>query len=354
MIPPKNAHDDAVDLAFHALRARVVDAVSTPPATEIIARGRRRRTTQTALAGTAVAAVLAAGLVVTRGPQPQPDPNTPSPSATWVAPTGSRTAAKPQIPSGFLLHDNAKYGHIGQLEGLTRCYGQPTVSGGSSRAVGEQANQVNISQEVRVYPDVNTAKQVYSQLRADLRGCFGFPDAKVLETPTDRPWGDEAVTGSVALPADGANEHTGAPVGMVVVRVGAAVATFWGYPQIPDIDNDARAIVRRLCLYNPECRPQAGLPQPLGELREGGHAWAAVIDEFTTDDVTATPGVAMAAAAELGYHPAIVPAECDGGTPGRSAVTVYLTNRADAERFAAALPALRVQIREVTTHCVKP
>jgi len=76
-----------------------------------------------------------------------------------------------QIPSGFLLHDNAKYGHIGQLEGLTRCYGQPTVSGGSSRAVGEQANQVNISQEVRVYPDVNTAKQVYSQLRADLRAA---------------------------------------------------------------------------------------------------------------------------------------------------------------------------------------
>jgi hypothetical protein len=62
----------------------------------------------------------------------------------------------------------------------------------------------------------------------------------------------------------------------------------------------------------------------------------------------------MAAAAELGYHPAIVPAECDGGTPGRSAVTVYFTDRADAERFAAALPALRLQVREVTTHCVKP
>jgi hypothetical protein len=354
MIPPKNAPDDAVDLAFHAMRARVVDAVSTPPATEIVTRGRRRRTTRTALAGAAVAAVLTAGLVLSRGPQPQPDPNTPSPSATWVAPTGSRTPAKPQIPSGFLLHDNAKYGHPGQLDGPARCYGQPAMSGSSSRTVGEQADQVNISQELRVYPDVHAAEQVYMQLRADLQGCLGFPDATVLDPPTDRHWGDEAVTGSVALPADGANGHTSAPVRMVVVRVGTAVATFSGYPQTPDIDNDARAIIGRLCLYNPECHPQTGLPQPLRELREGGHAWAAVIDEFTTDDTTATPGTAMAAAAELGYHPAIVPADCDGGTPHHSTVTIYLTNHADAERLAAALPALPVQIRDVTTHCVTP
>ena len=39
MISPKDAHEDAVDLAFHALHTRVVDAVSAPPATEIVARG---------------------------------------------------------------------------------------------------------------------------------------------------------------------------------------------------------------------------------------------------------------------------------------------------------------------------
>jgi hypothetical protein len=70
--------------------------------------------------------------------------------------------------------------------------------------------------------------------------------------------------------------------------------------------------------------------------------------------------VAVAAAAELGYRPTIVPIGCDQGAArglglpdeGDMYVAVYFGSRADAEAFAAALPALDVRTLPVTTQCL--
>src|SRR5258706_15420679 len=123
-----------------------------------------------------------------------------------------------------------------------------------------------------------------AHLRDNMVPCSGFDGATVLQAPNNPGWGDEAAAVKIAKPADGAGEHTGATVRFVVVRVGTAIAHVDGYPEVPAIDDDARALVGRLCLYDPDCKPNPGLPAPLATLTEGGEAWAAVLSTYRATD----------------------------------------------------------------------
>lgn len=145
---------------------------------------------------------------------------------------------------------------------------------------------------------------------------------------------------------------------MVAVRVGAAVAVYWGGPGATEIDKDAREATPRLCLYDPDCRPRTGLPASLEPLRNGGEAWIAVLQAFAETDPDARPGESIAAAAELGYRPTIVPVGCDEDAELASGlgdstryVAVYFPREADAKAFAAALPELDVRTHAVRTYC---
>jgi hypothetical protein len=337
-----------VERAFSRVREGV-DALPVPDAGLIAARGRRRRARRLIVAGLAVIAVIVGGYSVWGSPAAiAPDPAASvSPSPGFTPPTANR-AYNGRIPYGFLVHEENSTeppGNMGASAGP--CDGQPVQSWGVSRDVGEKADRVTILQSLFVYADEAAARQVMAEMRRrQVRTCLGFPDARVLKNDTPR-WGDEAIGQTVALPADGANEHTGAPVRMVVLRVGRAVAQLSGYPEIPEIDQDAQAIVKRLCLYSAAgCVPPAGQPQPLRTLANGGEAWVAALAFYYEDDANARPGVSIAAAAERGYAASIVPVACDQGAhealglpspTGRERyVAVYFRSREEAESLQPA------------------
>ena len=345
---------DNLDIAFRALE-RHVDAVAFQPAVdEIITRGRRRKTTRVVIAGVVVlAALVASGYAVASpnaAPRPGEDP-TAVPSATspapWMGSKAVRLDPSRNVPGGLLFYDKDNGPSELVTGAINPCWGKPI----SSQGEGSQ---------LHVYPDESTARQTLDAVNGRIAACFGFPDAKV--TSTDHPAiGDGAVAGVAPKPADGAGEHTGEPLRMVVVRVGSALATFYGYPpKTPSaVDADAKAVVGRLCVFDPRCRPRAGLPAPRTVPRDGDPVWAAVLQVADPADVWAPLGPAIAAAGQLGYHAGIVSLDCDEGaraalgTPEKNAqyAVVYFDELADAEAFAAALPGPAVRMIPVRTHC---
>ncbi|MEU2611960.1 hypothetical protein ABZ570_10305 [Micromonospora sp. NPDC007271] len=367
MNPDEAAQTQAVDDAFRGLRTRVGPSVAGPPATQIVARGRRRRAGHVTLAAVAVLAVLTGGYAAVGDGLAGTRPNLP-PAATVTAPaptspvkappTGDRTQDA-KIPDGFLLRDQ-ETDIADQSNDLSPCFGEPAMQRSASQRVGPPATEVNITQHLYVYPDQSTAHSIMRNVRQQLQSCSGFPGARVLKKAASPEWGDEAATITLALPADGAGEHTGAPVRYDVVRVGAAIVEVWGYPEIPQIDQDAQALVGRLCYYDVNCSPKAGRPAALPKLTNGGEAWVAVLEVIEPTDPKPLPGKSIAAAAELGYHATVVPTECDDGADSALGLTgsanrytaVYFASQADAQAFAAALPALRVKVLKVRTYCV--
>jgi hypothetical protein len=326
-----------IDSAFEALRTTVVDAVRPPAAEEIVARGRRRRTVRVVAAAVAVVAVIASGAFLTGSPKALPHPAA-SPTVR-PGPTGARSAMA-SIPRGFLVkEETAAERGDGDVQSGS-CQGAPALSAGTRQENG----RTSYFQDLYVYADEQAARAAFRRTRADLAGCFGFPDARVKTAQTAPTWGDEAAAITLKLPADGANEYTGAPLRLVAVRVGTALATFWGYPEVPGIDRDARTIVSRLCYYDPSCQPPADSPRPV-TVHAGDTVWSAVLDEYQADDDAARPGLSVAAAAEHGYHPDIVRAECDGGTAGQLRVVLYFAGRTDAERFTKLVPASVTEVR---------
>jgi hypothetical protein len=351
----------ALDELFQRLHRRVAAAATPIHATQIIARGQRRRRATLALSAVGIMAMIALGYAAIGWPGATPPPpagSTSLPSATPEVPSGSRIDVSDTIPVGFLLHETAG-GERGGGRINERCFGHPTAYAGVPHDVGEGAARVTVHHELYVYDDPAAARAVLHELQADLAGCLGFPQPEVLSN--ERPdWGDEALAVTIAWPADGAGEHAGQPLRMVALRVGKALAVFSGGPGQAEVDADARAVVPRLCLYDPDCRPSADLPASLTTLPDGGSAWVAVLHIIQGDDSTAPPGVAIAAAAELGYHATLVPVACDQGAapalqlsdPDAHYVAVYFDSQKDATALAAALPALQVWTLPVRTQCL--
>jgi hypothetical protein len=274
-----------------------------------------------------------------------------------VTPSGDRTQAN-KIPDGFLLHEREMTDPIDDFQFAPECFGEPVMRRSGRHSLGP--TDVGVIQSLFVYVDENTAKSVIANVRNKLATCSGFGGAPVLDPPASPAWGDEAATITLAKPADGAGEHTGAPVRYDVVRKGRAIVEVWGYPEVARIDQDAQAIAGRLCYYDADCEQRAGLPAALSELTNGREAWVAAVGVLKVTDRPQLPGETIAAAAEVGYHAAVVPTACDEGADGALGLTglgnyytaVYFASQADAERFAAALPALPVKVFQVRTYCI--
>lgn len=245
-----DAEHEAVDQAFRALRARVDAAAAGPPAERIEARGRRRRTGHVVLAGLTVLAVLAGGWTITRdldrdaAPEPPAvPPATPAPPA----PTGTRLD---RIPPGFLAGETGAEQVIDHHDFQADCFGQPVTRRAMTEVDGEQERRRQLNQALYVYRDEDAAKAVMRDLRPKLQRCSGFDGAGVLEPVSSPALGGEALSITVALPADGAGEQTGQPFRFLVVRVGSAVAEFGGIVRTP-----RRSTVRRRS--SPACASSA-------------------------------------------------------------------------------------------------
>ncbi|HTF10162.1 MAG TPA: hypothetical protein VK659_18515 [Asanoa sp.] len=353
------ARTQVVDDAFRGLDTWVAPSVAAPPAAAIVARGRRRRTAHVTLAGVAVLAVLAGGYVAMGG-RPAGPVTAPAPTSPVKATVTGDRAQATKIPDGFLPHEREMTDVVDDFGYGPECFGEPVMRRSGRQAVGTA--EVGVTQSLFVYVDESTAKSVMSNVRNKLATCSGFGGATVLEPAASPAWGDEAATITLAKPADGAGEQTGAPVRYDVVRVGRAIAEVTGYPEVPQIDQDAQAIAGRLCYYDADCAPRAGLPAALPELTNGGEAWVAVVGVIKVTDRPQLPGETIAAAAEVGYHATVVPTTCDDGADGALGLTglgnyytaVYFASQADAEKFAAALPALpaKVKVLQVHTNCL--
>ncbi|MET7395815.1 hypothetical protein ABZS66_20205 [Dactylosporangium sp. NPDC005572] len=351
----------AVDEAFGALRTGIGPAVAAPPSVERIAgRARRRRARRVALAAVAVFAVLAGGYAVAGSQLAGPPPDLP-PGASETPPKvdGDRTQAA-KIPAGFLPHEREAEGAIDNFDYSKDCFGEPVMRRSALRFVGAQADRTAITENLYVYAEENTARSVMTGLRQRLQACTGFPDAAVLQPQASPAWGDEAATITLAKPADGAGEHTGARVRYDVVRVGPAIFEITGYPEVAQIDQDAQDVARRLCYYDARCVPAIGRPAALTDLTNGGEAWAAVLAVFRPGEPEGLPGESIAAAAELGYRAALIPAQCDDGAAAALGLTgtgnrytaVYFASREAAQALQDALPDLRVTVVKVRTYCV--
>jgi hypothetical protein len=166
------------------------------------------------------------------------------------------------IPKGFMLYENDGAMREDDLPFVLECFGRPEAHAATHRHVGKPAAQgTTIEHSLYVYVDEAAARRVFSTARRDLPRCFGLAGARLLKEQHPR-WGDEAAAVTVAKPPDGAGEYTGAPLRMVGLRVGRAIALFYGYPEIPEIDRDARAVVARLCRYDGGCAASTSPPSP--------------------------------------------------------------------------------------------
>jgi hypothetical protein len=361
MRPHELADADCVEQAFRELHARARVAASTD-VSEILLRARRRRAGHALVVAVAVMVMIATGFALAGSPRPAHQPVNPPVTASVAppSPAGTRGAVTGTIPPGFMLRE-AQASEVvdgGSMNGP--CIGRPSQTRSLRHEFGAEAAQVIVHHSLYLYADEAAARAAFDIVRRNLRGCFGFPDAKVLAN--DRPaWGDEAAAVTAAMPADGAGEYTGKPLRMVALRVGTALMMAYGYPDATaQVDADARATVSRLCLYDPDCAPRAGLPAPLRSQRDGDNVWVAVLTVVDETNTPAAAGAAIAAAAEVGYRPSIVPVHCDEGAAtalgvsGNSAryVAIYFARRTDAEALAAALSQLDVRTLQVRTRCV--
>jgi hypothetical protein len=355
------ADADSVEQAFRELYARADVAASTD-VSEILLRARRRRAGHALVVAGAVIVMIATGFALAGSPRPAHQSVTPTATASIAppSPTGTRSAVTGTIPPGFMLRE-AKAAEVVDGGSINEpCIGRPRQTRALRHEFGAEAAQVVVHHSLYLYADEAAARGAFDVVRRNLRGCFGFPDAKVLAN--DRPaWGDEAAAVTVAMPADGAGEYTGKPLRMAALRVGTALMMVYGYPDATaQVDADARAAVSRLCLYDADCAPRSGLPAPLTSLRNGDNVWGAVLSVFDGGDIPTTTGAAIAAAAEAGYRPNIVSVHCDEGAAtalgvsGNSAryVVIYFGSRTDAEALAAALSLLDVRTLQVRTRCV--
>ncbi|OLB81696.1 MAG: hypothetical protein AUI14_02315 [Actinobacteria bacterium 13_2_20CM_2_71_6] len=341
-----------LDTAFRTLKQRV--SVVPPAPEEIFIRGRHRQAMRLALACVVVLMmVVAGGYAATARPWSAPQPATtpaptPSTQVPWQATDAIREDPSRLALQGFLLHQTDGPDRVPDVA-HTPCWAKPLAYGNDNLPVGRSS----INGELYVYPDEDAARAVFATVQKNVPSCVGF-DAPITKW-SQPPLGDEAVSAIVPLPADGAGEFTGQPLQMIVVRVGTAIGLTWGYPLIPQIEADARALSQRMCLYSPRCQPRAGLPAALPALREGGQAWAAVL---RVEEPPKYLGSAVAAAADLGYRASTASADCDEGARLALGVptgrvfyaVVYFASQADAEALARMLPGVRVF--PVRTHCV--
>jgi hypothetical protein len=274
-----------------------------------------------------------------------------------------------KIPLGFMYENSDGSDGAGGL--VPPCLAQPVAHYGISRHVDDRVDRPIVRHNLYVYPNVAMATQAFAEAVADvgaLLTCHGWAGAQPISTARP-PYGAEAVMVTFPLPLDGAGEHAGEPVPILVFRVGASIIQLDASPGAgpPDterrgqaeLEKDARVMEARMCLYDPECGPRAGLPPQLTDLRNGGAVWAAVLGVIH-DDAGARPGAWVARAAELGYRAGIVSVTCDTGAaealgiadPDAKYTAVYFSNRSEADAFAAALPDIDIRTLKVTTYCV--
>ena len=315
--------------------------------------------------------VSAVGLVVLAGCVSPPAGGASSAGAS-PPPVGDRVDVRRGIQLGFMLYEDRGGPGGGGGGAVPPCFGRPLADYGISRFVDERVDRPIVRHQLFIYSDVATSASVFAGVKenvVDLGDCIGYTGVRA--TSVGYPsYGAEAVAVTIPIPADGAGEHTGEPLALLVFRVGSAIMLLEASPGAGPADTerrgeaamkaDAQAWLARLCLYDPECRPRSGLPAPVTDLRNGGTAWVAALGVFEESDSNARPGAWVASAAELGYRAGIVPVVCDVsagpalGVTGEDAryVAVYFGGRADAQAFAAAIPEVDVKILGVTTFCV--
>jgi hypothetical protein len=285
-------------------------------------------------------------------------------------PAGERLDMRTAIPLGFMYED--RDGPNGGGGSVPPCLGQPVAHYGIARRIDERVDLPVINHNLYVYPSVAAATRVFAQAAADagaLLACHGWTGAQPISVSRP-PYGAEAVMVTFPLPLDGAGEHAGEPAPILLFRVGASIIQLGAHPGAgprdterrgqAEMEKDARVMEDRMCLYDPECGPQAGLPAQLRDLRDGDKAWAAVLGVFHDDDPNARPGAWVATAAEFGYRADIVPVGCDAGAAPALGITdqvaqyvsVYFSNQPNAVAFVDAISHIDIRTFEVTTYCV--
>ncbi|MFF5229119.1 hypothetical protein [Dactylosporangium sp. NPDC000521] len=340
----------AVEDAFRKLQQHVDAAAAVPPVARIATLGRRRRAGHVVVAGLTVLAVLTGGWSVLRDPGRRAAPGVPAVSASVPAtptPTGNRPE---RVPPGFLVGEAGAAQPIDDHDYNTGCFGSPVARRSVALFFGEAAQRVQVTQSLYVYPDDDAAKAVMRDLRALMRQCSGFGDAEVLQPVASPPLGSEALTVTVALPRDGAGEHTGEPYRLVVVRVGTAIAALDGLGADRWETFLAPELVGRMCPYKPACAPPSQTVRATKPVN-GGEAWA-VVAGVEGRPVTEKAGDL----GRLGYRASVVPTGCDVGSaaalgdlPATSYTVVYFGSEQDARTVAGPLG---LQVVKVRTYCL--
>ncbi|MEV0564087.1 hypothetical protein [Dactylosporangium sp. NPDC050588] len=348
-----------VDDAFSKLRQHVDAAAVAPPAARIATLGRRRRAGRGAVAGLTVLAVLTGGWSVLHDPDRPTAPILPAVSASVPAaptPTGNRPE---RVPPGFLVGEAGGVGDTGNAgaeqaidnhDYNAGCLGTPVARRSLALFFGKEAQRVQATQSLYVYADEDAAKAVMRDLRPRMRQCSGFGDAEVLQPVASPPLGAEALTVTVALPRDGAGEHTGEPYRFVVVRVGTAIAVLDGLGADRWETLLTQELVGRMCPYKATCAPPPSTVRAVKPVN-GGEAWAVVAD-VEGGPVTEKAGDL----GRLGYRASVVPTGCDvgsaavlGGLPATSYTVVYFATEQDARSVAGPLGLPVVKVR---TYCL--
>ncbi len=374
---------DRVAAALAHLYEATTASLVTPEVGLIARRARRRRARQAVLAGAAVLLAVGLGAVVggpLRAGETMPPVAPTSPEPTMTAAPERIDPAEERIYSGFLESPT--------LAAVDDDWSESRDTGLPVDCVGVPVDQVAVERSVAsgsvvrimllLYADESTARSALTTLTPELRACLGYPDAP-LALPGQWPsYGDASVAMTFLKPADGAGELTGWPLHAVAVRVGRAVEVFLTYPTHSadgPVSSAAPGVLQavieqqvpRLCLYSESgCRPSPPLPSALPALTRNGEAWALVLAADPVASGSETPlefrtGRAVAALADLGYHPSVVEPGCDVGVAeSEPYVALYFAQQSEAQALVSQL-ALRsddlfsplpVPVR-VTTRCVR-
>ncbi len=203
MTLPQGTESDAVGRAFRELYVRATAVTAEPTADTIMARARRRRITQVAVAGGAALVSVAVAFALL-GPA-RVAPRAVDPAATVSAssspvPSGTRTDAAASIPVGFFLNETgAADERVDNEQVLESCFGRPRLASSVARSVGEAASLTTVHHQLLVYPDESTARQVFATMRPALQACVGRGGSTQLATGTPS-LGDEAASVTIAIP----------------------------------------------------------------------------------------------------------------------------------------------------------
>ena len=198
--------------------------VASPYRAEIVSRVGRRAAIRLASARCASLALIVVALLAAGCGHPVVQPT--APSATDPLPTGTRQPADLAIPVGFMLHELEADERVDTFDIDASCFGEPSARSAVARNLIDGENLNRVVQELYLYADEATARQVFVRLAtSELQRCVGYPHAERIGVDAP-PLGDESVAVTVALPSDGAGEHAGEPLTSMAVRVGRAIAVF--------------------------------------------------------------------------------------------------------------------------------